>query len=84
MELNELLLKLLSSEYASQVTNVLAWIGGLMVTLQAIRPAVQWFVKRTQTEADDRIVQRLYDFFDYLSPDVWNAIKRLAGKKIDG
>ena len=46
---------------------------------------LDWIVKKTPSEKDDKLVAKLYYFYDYLSPDfvrAFTAIARSNKKKI--
>jgi hypothetical protein len=39
---------------------------------------LDWVVKKTPSEKDDKLVAKLYYFYDYLSPDFVRAFTALA------
>lgn len=67
------------------VMEVCSWVGIFFIVLAIFRPVLDWIVKKTPSDKDDRLVAKLYYFYDYLSPDfvrAFTAIARSNKKKI--
>lgn len=57
---------------------VCSWIGVFFTVIAIFRPVLDWIVKKTPSEKDDKLVAKLYYFYDYLSPDFVRAFTALA------
>lgn len=57
---------------------VCSWIGVFFTVIAIFRPVLDWVVKKTPSEKDDKLVAKLYYFYDYLSPDFVRAFTALA------
>ena len=57
---------------------VCSWIGVFFIVLAVFRPVLDWIVKKTPSEKDDKLVAKLYYFYDYLSPDFIRAFTTIA------
>ena len=60
------------------VMEVCSWVGVFFIVLAVFRPVLDWLVKKTPSEKDDKLVAKLYYFYDYLSPDFVHAFTALA------
>lgn len=60
------------------VMEVCSWIGVFFIVLAVFRPVLDWIVKKTPSEKDDKLVAKLYYFYDYLSPDFVRAFTAIA------
>lgn len=73
----EQIINYLSVTYPA-VMEVCSWIGVFFIVLAIFRPVLDWIVKKTPSEKDDKLVAKLYYFYDYLSPDFVRAFTTIA------
>lgn len=60
------------------IMEVCSWVGVFFIVLAIFRPVLDWIVKKTPSEKDDKVVAKLYYFYDYLSPDFVRAFTTIA------
>lgn len=60
------------------IMEVCSWVGVFFIVLAVFRPVLDWIVKKTPSEKDDKLVAKLYYFYDYLSPDFVRAFTTIA------
>lgn len=60
------------------IMEVCSWVGIFFIVLAVFRPVLDWIVKKTLSEKDDKLVAKLYYFYDYLSPDFVRAFTTIA------